>query len=267
MIPASLLILLCVSWGAFVYLSRRYTVHYRRHAIREWAQDNGFKQAAVGQVELAEVSQWPHHRVRVVEHWRDATTTLLRLRSAAESADSSASAPAPAPTSASTSTASASTASAGSADRLNPSAPPAPTARWRRWGSWGSWRRFGAKRPSAHEAPPSGQVRYWNVLIRPLAPAGGIVALRPAEAAGSIVDLFELQFFPKLSSVSRYAVYGTDALSARRLAAGQVLGLMPRDLGLLRTEQAMILDFTTRPFDTVEFARLLAIARQIEPRL
>lgn len=108
---------------------------------------------------------------------------------------------------------------------------------------------------------------YWNLLIQEIVSDAATVALRPANATGSVIDLFELQMFPKLSNESRFNVFGTETLAARKLANGPAAALMPRDIGLVCTSRALILDFTSRPFDTVEFARVSAIAGQLVEKL
>jgi hypothetical protein len=106
-------------------------------------------------------------------------------------------------------------------------------------------------------------VQHWHVLVRTVEQYSTPIALRPAGAPHSIVDLMHLTLFPKLSSQARFAVYGLRATDARDLSNSAARALLPRDIGLIRNADAVILDFTSRPFDPVEFSRMVAIAEQI----
>ena len=106
-------------------------------------------------------------------------------------------------------------------------------------------------------------VQTWNALVRTVDDYSTPIALRPAGAAASLVDLMHLTLFPKLSSQSRFAVYGLRATDAKELANSAARALLPRDIGLIRNADGLILDFTSRPWDPVEFSRLVAIADQI----
>ena len=106
-------------------------------------------------------------------------------------------------------------------------------------------------------------VQTWHVLVRFVESYSTPIALRPVSASGSLVDLMQLQLFPKLSSQTRFAVCGLRAIDARQLATGPARALLPADIGLIRNADALILDFTQRPFDPVEFSRVYAVAEQI----
>lgn len=106
-------------------------------------------------------------------------------------------------------------------------------------------------------------VQHWHALVRTVEQYSTPIALRPVAAASSLVDLMHLTLFPKLSSQTRFAVYGLRATDARDLAGSAARALLPHDIGLIRNADAVILDFTARPFDPVEFSRMVAIAEQI----
>ncbi|HEX8325351.1 MAG TPA: hypothetical protein VF595_15725 [Tepidisphaeraceae bacterium] len=106
-------------------------------------------------------------------------------------------------------------------------------------------------------------VQHWHALVRTVEHYSTPIALRPVAAASSLVDLMHLTLFPKLSSQTRFAVYGLRATDARDLAGSAARALLPHDIGLIRNADAVILDFTARPFDPVEFSRVCAIAEQI----
>jgi hypothetical protein len=106
-------------------------------------------------------------------------------------------------------------------------------------------------------------VQTWNVMVRTVEDYSTPIALRPAGQAASLADLMHLTLFPKLSNATRFAVYGLRATDAARLANSAARALLPRDIGLIRNADAVILDFTSRPFDPIEFSRVCAIAEQI----
>ena len=106
-------------------------------------------------------------------------------------------------------------------------------------------------------------VQTWNALVRTVDDYSSPIALRPVGAEASLVDLMHLTLFPKLSSQSRFAVYGLRATDAKELAGSAARALLPRDIGLIRNADAVILDFTSRPWDPVEFSRMTAIVEQI----
>ena len=107
----------------------------------------------------------------------------------------------------------------------------------------------------------------WNLLVRttdrpPADPAG----LRPAVAGPglSVLDLLpSLTAYPSLLPPERFAVYAVDVKPARKLAASAARGLLPHDVGLLIHGPAVVLDFSGRPFDGVEFDRMLVVAEQV----
>jgi hypothetical protein len=107
-------------------------------------------------------------------------------------------------------------------------------------------------------------VRIWHILVQTLDKYSTPIALRPVNAEASLIDLMKLQLFPKLSSSVRFAVFGLRAIETRELANGPARALIPPDIGLIRNADQLILDFTARPFDTVEFSRMLAVADQLK---
>lgn len=110
---------------------------------------------------------------------------------------------------------------------------------------------------------PASPRPVWNLLIRQTGRAQSPAGLRPATAAASFLDLFSLNGFPSMLPPERFIVFATDSRDARRLAATSALGLLPPDIGLLIHGPYVTLDFSTRPFDTIEFDRMLVILDQI----
>lgn len=107
-------------------------------------------------------------------------------------------------------------------------------------------------------------ISTWHILVQTMDKYSTPIALRPVHASASLIDLMKLQLFPKLSSSVRFAVFGLRAIETRELALGPARALIPPDIGLIRNDDELILDFTARPFDTVEFSRMLAVAEQLK---
>jgi len=107
----------------------------------------------------------------------------------------------------------------------------------------------------------------WNVLIRDLSgPDWPPTGLRPANASASLVDLFPLSSFPTLGATERFVAYGTDSAAARTVSKSMLRSLLPPDVGLLLHGRRLVLDFSDRPFDAIEFGRMLALADQVAGR-
>jgi hypothetical protein len=105
--------------------------------------------------------------------------------------------------------------------------------------------------------------RTWHVLVRELESDWRPSALRPASAPSSLLDLFSLTSFPLMGETQRFVVYGTDSAPARQLSKSRARALLPPDVGLLLHGRNMILDFSDRPFDEIEFDRMIALAEQL----
>jgi hypothetical protein len=120
--------------------------------------------------------------------------------------------------------------------------------------------------PSSASAPAATAPR-WHLLLRRLDQDWPMTALRPTAHTFSIVDLFGMSSFPSLGSTQRFVVFGVVAESARALSESAVPALLPPDVGLLLDGSFLILDFTPRPFDQIEFGRMIDLAEQLAPRL
>jgi hypothetical protein len=107
----------------------------------------------------------------------------------------------------------------------------------------------------------------WNVLTRELPTGWPPTGLRPANATASVLDLFSLTSFPTLGATERFVAYGTDSSAARVVSTSMLRSLLPPDIGLLLHGRHLVLDFSDRPFDAIEFGRMLALADQIAARL
>ncbi len=122
---------------------------------------------------------------------------------------------------------------------------------------------------TAARAGTTGRRPAWHVLVRTTtAPAADAAGLRPVVAAASVLDLLpSLAGYPSLLPPERFVVHATEARAARWLAGSAARGLMPHDVGLLVHGPAVVLDFSGRPFDGVEFDRMLAVAEQVVAHL
>jgi hypothetical protein len=103
----------------------------------------------------------------------------------------------------------------------------------------------------------------WNVLIRRRPNPGAVAGLRPTNAPASLIDLLELSQFPAMTNNERFIVQAADYSTARRLADTSARALLPPDVGLILLEHHLLLDFSARPFDPIEFGRMLALADQL----
>lgn len=94
-------------------------------------------------------------------------------------------------------------------------------------------------------------------------------ALRPTSDTTShpLFTTPDLRAYPTLPGGERFTTYGTTLHAARTLANSQVRGLLPPDLAILLTGPHLVLDFSTRPFDPLEFSRLLPLVDQISQHL
>ncbi|HSU66394.1 MAG TPA: hypothetical protein VLJ39_05965 [Tepidisphaeraceae bacterium] len=107
----------------------------------------------------------------------------------------------------------------------------------------------------------------WHLLVCRLESAWHPTGLRPAGARVSALDLFSLSSFPTLGTTERFIVFGTDSAAARLLSGSMTRSLLPPDIGLLLHGKHLVLDFSERPFDEIEFNRMLTLAEQIIQKL
>jgi len=103
----------------------------------------------------------------------------------------------------------------------------------------------------------------WNLLVRKGKQAHNPAGLRPASAFASFLDLFSLNGFPSLLPPDRFVAFAGDSKDARRIAGSPARSLLPADIGLLIHGPYVTLDFSARPFDVIEFDRMIAIMAQV----
>ena len=114
---------------------------------------------------------------------------------------------------------------------------------------------------------PTDRNARWRVLIRRIEPTWPATALRPVAHAAGVIDLFSLSSYPSLASTDRFVVFGSDAKAARILSGSMLRALLPPDIGLAVVGQHMMLDFSHRAFDPIEFDRMIALAEQLATHL
>jgi hypothetical protein len=107
----------------------------------------------------------------------------------------------------------------------------------------------------------------WNLLIRRVELPWHPTGLRPTGAHTSALDLFSLSSFPLLGTTERFTIFGTDSAAARALSASMTRSLLPPDIGMYLHGNHLVLDFSDRPFDEIEFNRMLSLADQISQKL
>jgi hypothetical protein len=110
---------------------------------------------------------------------------------------------------------------------------------------------------------PAPRGGLWNLFIRDIEADWPPTGLRPSAAVASALDLFSLSSFPLLGSSERFVMYGTEPKAAAALSRSSARGLLPADIGLLLHHRHLVLDFSARPFDTIEFERMIAVAEQV----
>jgi hypothetical protein len=119
----------------------------------------------------------------------------------------------------------------------------------------------------SHAIPDVTGKVIWNLLIRHLPTAWHPTGLRPSSSRGSILDLYPLTSFPMLGTTERFTVFGTDSAAARALSDSMTRSLLPPDVGVLLYGNELMLDFSDRPFDEIEFNRMVSLANQIAQKL
>jgi hypothetical protein len=120
---------------------------------------------------------------------------------------------------------------------------------------------------SSAASPTAPAMPRWDLLLRRLDQDWPITALRPTAHTSSIIDLFSLSSFPSLGATQRFVVFGANAAAARALSESSAPALLPPDIGLALHGHFLILDFTPRHFDQIEFGRMIDLAEQLAPRL
>ena len=107
------------------------------------------------------------------------------------------------------------------------------------------------------------------MLIRQVESNWPPTALRPTSSADeqTLLDNFALASFPSMIASERFVIFGADSAAARSLSKSSLPALLPPDVGLLLHGRRIVLDFSRRHFDTIEFDRMLALADHLTAHL
>lgn len=113
-------------------------------------------------------------------------------------------------------------------------------------------------------AKPSSPSRMrWNLLVRQIESSWPVVGLRPTRHLNSILDYLAPSSIQTMAPGERFVVHATHPAAARALARSSARAILPHDVGLMLINKTLILDFSTRPFDPLEFHRVNALADQL----
>jgi hypothetical protein len=107
------------------------------------------------------------------------------------------------------------------------------------------------------------QPSRWNLLLRPINATWPTTGLRPAVRATSLIEFFPIDSYPSLAPPDRFMVFSADARAAWNLVNSAARGLLPPDTGLVLHDHFLVLDFSARPFDPIEFQRMITLADQL----
>ncbi|MGE5610876.1 MAG: hypothetical protein ACM359_16620 [Bacillota bacterium] len=107
----------------------------------------------------------------------------------------------------------------------------------------------------------------WNLLIRKLASSWPTTLLRPTAQVHSLLDFLPLGTMRAMVPGERFVQYAEQNLAGRLLNQSSVRAMLPPDIGLALIDDNLVLDFSTRPFDSLELQRMDALAEQIVTRL
>lgn len=122
-------------------------------------------------------------------------------------------------------------------------------------------------RTAVERRTDTSQYTRWHAVIRSTSASWPPTGLRPRANPSSLLDLFPLSSFPSLLPPERFVVFGTESQAARRLAGSKLAALMPADIGLLLHGPHVVLDFSSRPLDSIELTRLSVIIDQVVANL
>lgn len=107
----------------------------------------------------------------------------------------------------------------------------------------------------------------WHILVRRLEADWPATILRPAARAVSLADFWPLATMHAMWPGERFVVYGQSRTVLRAMGRSSARGLLPPDIGLILSGHFLILDFSSRPFDTLEMQRMISLAEQLVTHL
>jgi len=109
--------------------------------------------------------------------------------------------------------------------------------------------------------------QHFHILLRSIEHSARPCALRPTLAAISIIDHLRDLRPVNIASSSRFTAFSNQNAAAVAFAKSPAAARLPADVGLFVGENVLILDFTSRRFDEIEFNRMIDLSEQIAKRL
>ncbi len=106
------------------------------------------------------------------------------------------------------------------------------------------------------------QSLVWHAMIHEIESDWPATALRPGAVTRSLLDHFQLQSHAALST-ERFEIIGESRRAAQALADSSERAILPADIGLLLIDRLLLIDFSARPFDPIQFMRIMAMAQQL----
>jgi hypothetical protein len=104
---------------------------------------------------------------------------------------------------------------------------------------------------------------FFHLLVQRIPADWPPAALRAVAAAPGFTDQYGLRPFHSFGTEDRFVVLASDAIAARNLWRSGAPAALPADLALLLWHDRLVIDFSARPFDPIEFDRMLALAEQL----
>jgi hypothetical protein len=108
---------------------------------------------------------------------------------------------------------------------------------------------------------------FCHLLVKRIPADWPPAALRAVAAAPGFTDRYGLRPFHSFGTEDRFVVLASDAVAARHLWRSGAPAALPADLALLLWHDRLVIDFSSRLFDPIEFDRMLALAQQLATQL
>lgn len=103
----------------------------------------------------------------------------------------------------------------------------------------------------------------YNLILFALNANWPATAFRPSSQPTTLMERLELFSYPSAYGTQRFTLHGVDPAASRKLSESRCRALLPSDLSLMLEGSTLMIDFSSRPFDPIEFGRMIALIRQI----
>jgi hypothetical protein len=107
----------------------------------------------------------------------------------------------------------------------------------------------------------------WNLLVRKLQTPWPTTCLRPPNLPSSICDFYPSHTFAVMTQNERFTLYSVSSAAAKALNRSSARALLPSNVSVVLTAENLVIDFSTRPFDSLEIQRMDALAEQLVAHL